>query len=365
MRLAILLPILSLLLAAPALLAEPAAAQERSPAAFCAGVPDQQDFRSNCFTVAQAMESAQPQLGILIASGNPTLGAAGAGGLRLGVLPRVGASLRANVVFVRLPDLLLSGSEEARRLNEALGIPAPALGGDLSLGVFPGFSAAPTVGGIGAVDLLGSATWLPLRELDVDGFTEGSGSLAYGFGARVGLLRESFTAPGVSVSLMYRRLGEIRYGDVCRGSEQPDPTAPDLFVCEEVGGERGDAGELSFDLRNWSARAAVGKRLLGLGLTAGVGYDRFDSEIGFAARGPEGGVAGITASRFARAEDLRLDSDRWSAFADLSYTFLVATMALEAGWMQGDAPIDGFPSTSDFDPRAGTWFGSLGVRVGL
>lgn len=356
MRRAALLPLVLLLLAPPA------AAQGGSPASFCERVPDQQ-LQSDCFTVAQAVEAAQPQLGILIASGNPTLGTASAGGLRLGTLPRVGASVRANLVFVRLPDLLLSGSDEARRLNEAVGIPAPALGGDVSVGVFPGFSVAPTLGGIGSVDLLGSATWLPFRAFDVEGFGDKGGDLAYGFGARLGVLRESFVTPGVSVSVMYRRLGEVAFGDVCRGEEIREGES--TFRCVETfSGSRGDAGEFSFDLNGWSTRATVGKRLLGLGLTAGVGYDRFDSEIGFGVRGPED-VLGAGTTVFVRAEDLELESDRWSAFVDLSYTLLVGTLALEAGWLQGSDPIDGFPSTSDFDPRRGTWFGSLGLRIAL
>ena len=38
-------------------------------------------------------------------------------------------------------------------------------------------------------------------------------------------------------------------------------------------------------------RAAIGKRLLGLGLTAGIGYDRFSSEVGYGFRAPGGTVA--------------------------------------------------------------------------
>ena len=53
------------------------------------------------------------------------------------------------------------------------------------------------------------------QPLDVKGFAEDTPDFSYGVGARLGLLRESFTMPGISVSLMYHRLGTVSYGDVC------------------------------------------------------------------------------------------------------------------------------------------------------
>ena len=46
--------------------------------------------------------------------------------------------------------------------------------------------------------------------------------------------------------------------------------------------------------------------------------------------------------------------------------FLVATLGLEAGWQQGTAPVSGFDDLqSDFNPKDGTWFASLGMRLAL
>ncbi|HYJ80399.1 MAG TPA: hypothetical protein VEW03_12380, partial [Longimicrobiaceae bacterium] len=282
------------------LAAVPAAAQDSELAATCNGVPQQ--ARETCLTVAQAAESAQPQLGILIAGGNPVLGTASTGGVRLGLVPRVSAGLRLNVVFARVPDIIVDQSGAAQTVNETLGIPAPALGGNVSLGLFPGLSLAPTLGGFGAVDLLGSATWLPFKTLGVEGFDEDTPEFAFGGGVRVGLLRESFVTPGVSVSAMYRRLGRVRFGDVCPGGESP--TAPPGGTCLS----EGDVGEFEFDLTNWSYRAAVSKRFLGLGLTAGLGYDRFESDVRYAVRYQDPLAPAVT--RVFRSPQVAVDNGR-------------------------------------------------------
>jgi hypothetical protein len=314
----------------------------------CAAI-GQAQAREVCSTVAQAVESAQPQLGILLAGGNPTLGTASTGGVRLGLIPRESLTGRVNVVAARLPDIreLQSGGEV-----DQFAVPAPAVGANLSVGLTQGFSVAPMIGGFGAIDLLGSVSVLPLSLLD----DFGDNAFSWGAGARVGLIRESFVTPGVSVSLMYRDLGDVSFGEVCEGTEVV--VADNRSTC--TGG--GDFGEIDFGLSNWSTRAAVSKRLLGLGLTAGVGYDRFNTDANFAFRAP-GPPAGT--EQVYRYNDIAVDNDRWSAFLDASFTVLVASLVAEVGWMQGSDAITGFPSTSDFDPGEGTWFGSLGARLSL
>jgi len=344
------------------LVAPPGAAQSSLSAPCQAEIPlGAAQARELCLMAAQAVESAQPQLGILTAGGNPTLGTASAGGLRFGFMPRVSATARLNLVFIRLPDILAEQVGGAgQRLNETLGIPAPALGATATVGVLPGFSPLPLVGGVGAVDLIGSATWLPFRALGLDGFGEESPDISWGAGVRLGLLRESFVMPGVSVSLMHRRLGHVRFGNVCPSPIQSGPvTQGDGYTRESglcPGG--GDPAEFDFDLRSWNTRAAVSKRLLGVGLTAGVGHDRHSSGVGFGFETPE-----MPATDYVRFREIDLASGRTSLFANASFTVLVATLALEAGWMQGAEGVPEFPRTADFDPRGGTFFGSLGARL--
>jgi hypothetical protein len=316
----------------------------------CGTVPAQ--AQDECAIVAQAVDAAQPQLGILMAGGNPILGTASTGGVRLGLIPRVSFTGRVNVVGARLPDIReLEGGQA-----EEFAVPAPAVGANVSVGLTQGFNVAPMIGGFGALDLLGSVSVLPLSLLD----DFGDNAFSWGAGARVGLIRESFVTPGVSVSLMYRDLGDVSFGTVCEGNLGPSvtaPTDPNRRSCVDDG----DFGEIEFGLSNLSARAAISKRLLGLGLTAGVGYDKFDTDADFAFSTPA--VAG-TREVF-QFSDVAVDNDRWSAFLDASFTVLVASLVGEVGWMQGSDPITGFPEASDFDASEGTWFGSLGFRLSL
>lgn len=372
---------------AAVLLPAVAAAQESGLAGACAAV--ESSARFTCLVVAQAVESAQPQLGILISGGNPTPGTASTGGLHLGVLPRVSVTLRANAVSAHIPDIreIHTGPTDGQSYGE-LRIAAPSLSGTATVGVFPGISIAPTIGGIGAVDLLGSASWLPLRSAGSDDFQPGTADVSYGGGVRVGILRESFLTPGASVSLMYHRLGTVAYGHVCpRGVEGPE-THGDGYtltggLCDPTGS--GDAGEFSFDLTSWSVRAAVSKHLLGLGLAAGVGYDRFASDLGLAVRRSDIGPyctdyntdtgtpisSPCTSSlpfapAFVGVTDVTLTQGRWSGFVDGSFSLLVATVAAEVGWLQGGEALPGYPADiSDFDPGSGTLFGSVGLRIAL
>ena len=335
------------LAAAAALFAAPVAAQNDIDNICTSGsVPTV--AAEECAIVAQAVDAAQPQLGILMAGGNPTLGTASTGGVRLGLIPRVSLTGRINVVGARFPDIREAADGQADKFT----VPAPAVGANLSIGLTQGFSVAPMVGGFGAIDLLGSVSVLPLSLL---GDEFGDNAFSWGAGARVGLIRESFVMPGVSVSLMYRSLGDVSFGDVCEGSETQ--IADNRYACATDG----DFGEIKFGLDNWSARAAVSKRLLGLGLTAGVGYDRFETDADFGFRAPVApAVEGVY-----RFNDVAVDNDRWSAFLDASFTILFGSVVAEVGWMQGSDPIENFPDTSDFDPREGTWFGSVGARLSL
>ncbi len=335
------------LAAAAALFAAPVAAQGSIETICTSGVPTA--AQDECAIVAQAVDAAQPQLGILMAGGNPILGTASTGGVRLGLIPRVSLTGRINVVGARLPDIRQESDGQADKFT----VPAPAVGANLSIGLTQGFSVAPMIGGFGAIDLLGSVSVLPLSLL---GDEFGDNAFSWGAGARMGLVRESFVTPGVSVSLMYRRLGNLSFGEVCPGTEVP--IADNRSACSEDG----DFGEIQFGLNNWSARGAVSKRFLGLGLTAGVGYDRFDTDADFAVRAPGPPVGTEQVYRFT---GVAVDNDRWSAFLDGSFTILFGSIVAELGWMQGSDPIQGFPSTSDFDPREGTFFCSVGARLSL
>lgn len=336
--------------------APPAAAQAFGPAAPCGRGDLPAGARETCLSVAQAVASVQPQLGILLAGGNPTLGSASTAGLRLGVAPGSGATGKVSFVPIRMPDVL-EGLQEQRT------IPAPAVSGTLSLNLFRGTDLAPTVGGIGSVDLLGSVVWIPLRALDISSFRLESSEFSYGLGARVGVLRESFTLPGASVSVMYRRFNEVGYGSVCRAPVTGTGGSGEGYrFSSGVCGGGGDPGEFLLDLTALSGRGVVGKQIGQLGLAAGVGLDRYESDLGIGFRAPEGTLEG-SLGYVARAADLDLVSERLSAFGNATFTTLVTTFALEVGWMEGGEPLPGYPAGNEFDPARGILFGSVGVRL--
>jgi hypothetical protein len=298
-----------------------------------------------CRAAEQALHSAYPQVGILLAAGSPLSGTDATMGVRLGRLPGVTAALRVNAVDLRLPDVL-RGPDDG---GEVRGV-APLVGGDVSVRVFGGVPLSPTVGGFGAVDLVGSVAWLPLSETGMDGFDESPG-VAWGLGARVGVTRESFTVPAVNLSLMYRRVGGVRYGDVCRGG-----TRDGAGLCDDAGPDA-TSGEARFGVHAWSLRGTVAKRLWGLGLAGGVGYDRFtadDARFAFGTPADQG-ISGRVAARDGRV----------SLFGGAAYALPLGSLSVEAGWMAGgDGARAGFDD-ADHDPGRGTFWGSVGVRVGL
>lgn len=345
-------------------LAAPAGAQEPQALAPCARQDVPSSARAYCVAAAQALLSAQPQLGLLLAGGNPTLGSVSTAGLRVRGSPGLSASGKVNFVQIRIPDVL--DREAAAAGSDLAGervVSAPALSVNLGLNLSRGVDLAPSIGGLGSVDLLGSLSWIPLRALDVSAFRLESDEFAYGLGARIGLLRESFFLPGASVSLMYRRFSEIGYGSVC--------AAPVTAVVNSQEGYRfstgvcpgtGDPGEFAFDLSNFSARGVVGKQLGQLGLAFGAGYDRYRSDAGMGFRAPAGTVAGTT-RYVARASGLEVANDRLSVFGNATFTTVLTTFALEAGWMEGAEPVAGFPAAGAFEPGRGILFGSVGVRL--
>src|SRR5690606_35699275 len=132
------------------------------------------------------------------------------------------------------------------------------------------------------LSVLGSISFLPFDMLGAEGF-EGE-DLAFGLGGRVHLLRESFFVPGISGSVMWRSLQRVEFGDICPSGviQAQVPGSTQTFpACAGSG----DHGEFSFDLTDVSARLVASKHLIGLGFTAGFGYDEYDSDVAFGFRG--------------------------------------------------------------------------------
>ena len=280
------------------------------------------DAVARCTELAVTARALQGSSGLLAGIGSEVSGSASTLGRRLGTSPRIAVGARAAFARVALPDLLDPGAEPARKAAFLV----PAVHAGVAVGVFDGFFLLPTVGGFLSLDLLGntSVLFLPTG----DGF-DGKAT-SWSVGARLGILRESFTLPGVSVSLARRSLEPIRFGDPLgagRGLVEVDPTVT-------------------------SIRATVGKDLLSVGLLAGMGWDRY------------GGSATLTPSgSSAHAED-DFSHNRTLIFGGASMNFLILQLSAEVGYARGMGAVDGYRG-NPFDPVGGTGYGSLAFRLTL
>ena len=200
--------------------------------------------------------------------------------------------------------------------------------GSVAVGVLDGFSLMPTVGGILSLDLLASASLLFLGESD--GFLGNEGLLSVG--GRVGIFRESFTLPGVTVSAM-RSFGQH------------------VVWTDAVNGEQIDT-----DISTTSVRAVIGKDFFTLAVLAGMGWDWDRGEMGVQVPDPAapGGGQGIGLMD-------GLTIRRSVYFAGVSITRLVWTLSLEGGWAGGYDGLAGYPGV--YDPGAITPFVSVAARL--
>lgn len=335
---------------APALgLGAPAAAQITAQCeSQAAAIPlissqDRQRIEQYCNVVGQSIEITQPRLGIALSGGNPLPGTASTLGMRLGSLPRISVDIRATAAGPEIPDLR---SEET--LDETLRFPLGSINADAGVGVFGGFSPAPTVGGMGSIDVIGSIGVIPIGLASDDGFGDDT-PLTWALGARVGILRESFTLPGISVTGMFRDLGQVEYGD---------PT----FEEEEA--------FFQADLSALSVRGAISKDFLFMSATAGVGWDRYNSSVGFGAQVEEAcSIPGVTTCSVS-IRDADIESDRVSYFGNVSLNFLIVNLVGELGWQSGgdlDNPNAPLPPGVDMQELAndGVLFGSLALRLSI
>lgn len=354
--------VLGIGLLAPTALAAQSSGGDAGVGAACSNIPVtfSADTRDFCYTVAQAVESLQPQVGIVVAGGNLTPGSATHGGLHLTSLPGLTVTGKVNIVSAHFPDVS-DASSGAGRVTGEKSLPAPVVQGTAALGIFKGVSPSPGVSGLGSIDLLGSVSWLPIKPSQLHGFGENTATTAYGFGGRLGLIKESFVTPGVSVTVMYHSLGQVSYGDVCDTAGPTLGGTGDGFDVESgICTGSGDPGELAFDLKDVSTRAQLAKHLGLFGFAAGVGYDKWKSEIDYGFRGSCAG----TSNCFVRVTNADLDTDRFSAFANASVGGILGSLVGEVGWLQGDDPIAGYNSAaSEFDPKKGTIFGSVGLKL--
>lgn len=301
------------------LCAGPGRAGAQSPAALAASCASAGGDAPLCLATAVAGRSLMGALGVAAGQGSEVPGTSSALGRRIGS-PRVALAVRGGLARAALPDL-----SDATGLGAST-FWASSLGGSVTLGLFDGFRLAPTVGGFLSFDAFGQVAFVSLPE---DAGFDG-GTPVYTLGARVGILREGFTLPGVSISAARRFSGEVTLGTA---SSDPAAVVVDPSVT--------------------SVRATVGKDLFAMELLAGVGWDDYATDATWTVTDGAAGFVTGTAG---------LDATQRLLFAGASMTFnIVFTLSIEGGVAQGFDPVAGYGGA--FDPEAGRAFGSAAFRL--
>lgn len=283
-------------------------------------------FRSMCREMSLAVMGVQQGVGLASALGSDIPGTASTHGRRLGLVPRVGVSVSALALRAGLPNVAGSTSAE---LAEAQTVALLGLKATAVAGVMDGFQLAPTVGGILSADLIGSYS---IVNLPGEAGLSGSGS-GFGVGARVGLLRESFTLPGVSVSASRSWHSDIQAGSTADSNP----------------------GEATTGLTVSSLRATAGKNWFVIGIMGGVGWDRYEGDVRLSVPRGAGDPGSINGS---------VASERVLYFASGWFNFLLTRLSLEVGMAEGVGdPFTG--RSAGYDPAATTWFASAAFRITL
>ena len=228
--------------------------------------------------------------------------------------------------------------------DQVMGLPAV----EGALGLFGGIPLGLTRAF--AVDALVSATYVPELSASNVALSLPDGSLKLGFGARVGLLQESFATPSVSLTYLKRDL-------------------PKASIVASSGNDRFPSNDIDVKTTAW--RAVAGKSLGFFGLAIGGGQDKYDSRATGAVEVNEAGF-NVTGGPY----DLSQKVSRTNIFVDASLNLPFVKFAGEIGRVSGGT-IDTYNTFSgkrrtmrSRTHRSGcasatNKLGSVGVRSGL
>lgn len=270
-----------------------------------------------CLASVLGTEAVIGGTGTAFSLGSEFPGSASTLGRRYETTPRVATSLRLGLTDLSYPAV---GVGEASSSSWV-----PSIQGSAAVGVFDGFRPRPTVGGVLSVDLMAVGGWAFLPS--GDGFDGAVGS--FGYGLRLGLIRESFSLPGITLSLVRRHAGSLLW----------------------EGGPNVAPGQLDLDgVTTTSVRATIGREFRALGIQAGFGWDDASADGSFV---PDAGVP-------VPFEDF--DTRRTLFFGGVTATWLIVQFHGELGYAGGYDGVAG-ASSADFDPSAGSLVGSLTLRV--
>ena len=275
-----------------------------------------------------------PQLGIGLVGGNATLGTGGA----LGSIGRFSIGLRGNAIQGRVPqvadvDAAVTGAVRSDYGidDQVVGLPAVegavGLFGGIPLGVTHAF----------ALDGLVSATYVPELSHSSVAVSLPDGSLKLGFGARLGVLQESFATPSVSVTYLRRDL-------------------PTTSIIASSGDDRIAVENIGVKTTAW--RAVAGKSIGFFGLAIGGGKDDYDSRATASVEVNEAGLS-VPGGPYALSQKV----SRTNIFADASLNFPFVKFAVEIGRVSGGT-IDTYNTFSGKRADDALTYASVGLRIG-
>lgn len=315
------------LVASPALLP----AQSVSPGCATSIVQDACQKAADIFTLLA------PQLGAVVAGGNATPGQAGP----IGGFGHFSLGLRANGLRADVPDVrrltLQPGAAERGTIETTtqwVGLPVL----DADLGVFRGFPIGSNF--VGGVDLLLSGTWLPSFDANGVSLDLPGGGIHVGMGARLGILRESFNAPGIDLTVSRNGL----------------PTANVTALTD-----RGDTLRVTgARVRVDSWRLVAGKSFLAVALAAGAGQDRYRSNASVAATVQVPGDVVLRPDPV----DMQQRLTRTNVFANVALNAAPLRLVGEVGRAWGGTleTYNSFEGVRADDARL---YGSVGLRIGF
>lgn len=284
----------------------------QSPESYAAACGIAGGSTAVCMDGAVSGRAMMGAIGLAAAGGNSVPGTATTLGSRVGGGPRISPFL----------SIGRSGGGTPAATAGDLSSGVTSVRGGVALGLFDGLRLMPTVGGFLSVDVIatGSVEMLP------DAVASSGASRSFGAGVRVGILREGFSVPGISISIARR---------YSRESIQASPPS---------------AQAVTVDPKTSSVRATIGKDAGGVELLAGWGWDSYSGDVSIPQALGTGDFTGA------------VDGSRTLYFAGASMTFsIVLSLSVEAGWAAGFDPVTGY--TGSFDPAAGSAFGSVAARL--
>lgn len=300
-----------------------AAAQDFAPVVTQCALGGSAELLTACRSAVLAAQAMRGGIALADAAGAELSGSSSTIGRRLGSAPRVSVDIRLRMARFGMPDILGGGTG----VGGKTAVNVYGVKGSVAVGILDGFSLMPTVGGLLSVDLLASASFMFLGESD--GFLGNEGLFAVG--GRLGIFRESFSLPGVTVSVIQSFGKNVDWSAGANGAQ------------------------IDTDISTTSVRATVGKDFFTLAVLAGMGWDWDRGEMGVQVPDPTiPGGQGVGLGE-------GLTTRRPVYFAGISITRLVFQLSLEGGWAGGYEGLAGYVAA--YDPGAVTPFVSVAGRL--